>query len=173
MNSITIYRLRNYWRYTMRRKDREITDISKIEEIIAGARYLHLGLHDEPYPYVVPLHFGYTLEEGRLTFYVHCAGEGHKLNCIKANPNVFVQIDRGESLVTAEVPCGYSAEFESVMARGRATILESAEDKIAALNVLMNLQAGKEFEFNERMVAAVTVIRIDVDEYTAKAHQRG
>ena len=30
----------------MRRKDREITDIDKIETIIASARYMHLGMFD-------------------------------------------------------------------------------------------------------------------------------
>ena len=31
----------------MRRKDREITDIDKIETIIASARYMHLGMFDD------------------------------------------------------------------------------------------------------------------------------
>ena len=31
----------------MRRKDREILDLDKIESIIAGARYMHLGMFDE------------------------------------------------------------------------------------------------------------------------------
>lgn len=43
----------------MRRKDREIVDFSKIEKIISLAGYLHLGMYDEGYPYVVPLHYGY------------------------------------------------------------------------------------------------------------------
>ena len=44
-------------RSTMRRKDREITDPARIGQILAGARYLHLGMHDGPFPYVVPLHY--------------------------------------------------------------------------------------------------------------------
>lgn len=34
----------------MRRKDREITDIKKIEAIISGARYMHLGMFDGEFP---------------------------------------------------------------------------------------------------------------------------
>ena len=63
----------------MRRKDREITDIDKIETIIASARYMHLGMFDGEFPYIVPLHYGYQMEKGKLTFYVHCAKKGHKL----------------------------------------------------------------------------------------------
>lgn len=54
----------------MRRKDREITDIDKIETIIASARYMHLGMFDGEFPYIVPLHYGYQMEKGKLTFYV-------------------------------------------------------------------------------------------------------
>ena len=48
-------------------------------------------------------------------------------------------------------------------------ILEDPEDKMKALSILMKTQTGKDFEFNERLVSIVSVIRIDVAEYTAKA----
>ena len=67
----------------MRRKDREITDIHKIEKILSSAKYLHLGVLDDEYPYVVPLHYGYQINGGKLTFYVHSAKEGHKLDSEK------------------------------------------------------------------------------------------
>ena len=43
----------------MRRKDREITDIQQILNIIDKCNILRLGLFDKDYPYVVPLHYGY------------------------------------------------------------------------------------------------------------------
>ena len=46
----------------MRRKDREITDIHTIEQIVAGARILHLGMNDDGAPYVVPMHYGYRID---------------------------------------------------------------------------------------------------------------
>lgn len=155
----------------MRRNDREITDIEKIEEILAGARYLHLGMMDGAFPYVVPLHYGYRMEDGHLTFYMHCAKEGQKLDCIRENENVFVEIDRGESLITADIPCRYGARYESVMCRGRASIVEEAEEKCRALECLMRVQTGETHRINEQMAEAVSVIRVDVDSYTAKAHE--
>ena len=44
----------------------------------------------------------------------------------------------------------------------------SVEEKKKALSVLMKTQTGKDFEFEDKMVAFVSVIRIDVSEYTAK-----
>lgn len=155
----------------MRRKDREITDLHKIETILTRARYLHLGMFDEKYPYVVPLHYGYRLDGEKLTFYVHCAKEGHKLDCLQKNNNVFVEIDCGEKLITADTPCKYGAEFASIMCRGRATILRNTEEKCEALRILMKVQSGEEHEINEKMADAVTVIEINIDSYTAKARE--
>ncbi len=153
----------------MRRKDREITDIKKIESIIAGARYMHLGMTDGDMPYVVPLHYGYLMEDGRLIFYMHCANEGYKLDCIRKNSNVFVEIDRGETLIAGNTPCAYGAHYESVMCRGRASIVDDAGEKCRALALLMKTQTGEDHEISERMASAVTVLRVDVESYTAKA----
>ena len=54
----------------MRRKDREITDIDKIETIIASARYMHLGMFDGEFPYIVTLHYGYQMEKGSKIYIV-------------------------------------------------------------------------------------------------------
>lgn len=107
----------------MRRKDREVVDANRIERILAEVRYLHLGMFDGEYPYVVPLHYGYHMDEDGLVLYVHCAKEGRKLDCLRRNDHVFVEIDCGEKLVEADVTCRYGAEYASVMGRGRAVIL--------------------------------------------------
>lgn len=152
----------------MRRTDRQIVDTDKIESIIANARYMHLGMFDGEFPYVVPLHYGYQMEAGKLTFYVHSAREGHKLECLRKNSRVFVEIDRGESLVAADIPCRYGAVYESVMCRGKAAIVETPAEKCRALSLLMKVQTGQEHAISEKMADAVTVIRIDIESYTAK-----
>ena len=50
----------------MRRKDREVTNIIEILQIIEKAKVLHLALFDADYPYIVPLHYGYEYTEGGL-----------------------------------------------------------------------------------------------------------
>ena len=87
-----IWKRRNrvrFFRYlSMRRKDREVTNIIEILQIIEKEKVLHLALFDADYPYIVPLHYGYEYTEGILIFYMHCAKEGHKLDLIRRNPNV-------------------------------------------------------------------------------------
>ena len=156
----------------MRRKDREITDVREIGKIIAKAKYLHLGLFDGDFPYVVPMHYGFQMENGKLIFYMHCAKEGYKLECLKRNKNVFIQIDCGQSLVAASVPCGYGAEYESVMCRGRASTVEDKKEKCKALECLMRTQTNEDHMIDESMAEKVEIIRVDVLSYTAKSWVR-
>lgn len=158
--------------FIIRRKEGEITDSHRIKTILKGARYLHLGLFDEEFPYVVPLHSGYCRKNGRLIFYAHCANRGHKRDCLRKNNRVFVEIDRALSLISADPPCGYGAEQECFMGRGSAAVVESSAEKPKALSLLMGEQTGRFFEISEKTAVGVTVLRFDPVCYTAKARMR-
>ena len=107
----------------MRRKDREITGSNRIRKILDTAKILHLGVYDDPYPYVVPLHYGYEFSDRQLVLYMHGAKEGHKLDLIRQNPHVCVQIDCGMELISGEeVACRYGASYASVIGRGIAEL---------------------------------------------------
>ena len=74
----------------MRRSDREITSESGVRDILDEGRIMHLGLFDDAYPYVVPLHYGYEYADGKLTLYAHSARAGHKLDLIERSYNLEV-----------------------------------------------------------------------------------
>ena len=152
----------------MRRKDREVTDRAEIARILDTADILHLGLFDGAYPYVVPVHFGYEFQGDILVVYTHSAKEGHKLDLIRSNPNVCVEIDCDVETLPAEAACAYGSTFASVIAKGKAEILEDPAEKAAALKVLMKCQTGMDFPINEAMANAVAVLKITADEFTAK-----
>lgn len=153
----------------MRRSDREVTDIDQIMEIVDQARILHLGMFAEGYPYVVPLHYGYEYENGVLTFYLHSAGEGRKLDLIRANPNVCVELEANVELVSGhDIPCRYGAAFSSVIGTGKAEIVCEEQEKIKGLKLLMVHQTGREFDMNETMAAGVAVLKVTVTDFTAK-----
>ena len=77
----------------MRRTDREITDSTEIRGILERAKIVHLGMVDGGRPYVVPLHYGFEWDEGDLTLWCHGAREGRKLDVLRVNHTVFVEID--------------------------------------------------------------------------------
>lgn len=158
---------------TMRRKDREVTDINEILKIVDKAKILQLGLFDDEYPYIVPLHYGYEYKDGNLIFYMHCAKEGHKLDLIRNNHNVCVELECDVELISGEdIPCKYGSTFASVIGKGHAEILEDEQEKITGLKLLMKNQTGRDFEIDERMANTVGVIKVTVHSFTAKANQR-
>ena len=156
----------------MRRKDREITDINEILELVAKTDVLHLGLFDGDYPYIVPLHYGYEYADGTLTFYMHGAKEGHKIDLINANPNICVELENDVELIPGDVACTYGSSFASVIGRGTASIVTDEEEKIKGLKLLMENQTGRAFEIDARMAAAVAVIKVTTDNFTAKARRK-
>ena len=152
----------------MTRREFEITDQAEILRILDTAKVLHLGLAVDNEPYVVPMNYGYCMEDGRLVLYLHSAVQGKKLDMLRANPRVFFELDCDMTPFEGEKPCQYGVSYSSVMGRGTASIVEDVTEKMQAMTMLMKTQTQKDFEFNERLVSIVTVVRIDAHEYTAK-----
>ena len=152
----------------MTKRERQVTDENQIRSILDTAKVLHLGLAVDDEPYVVPMNYGYTMEDGKLVLYLHSALRGKKLDMIRRNPKVFFEMDCDLDPFEGEKPCQYGLAYSSVMGRGIATIVEDVEEKKKAMSVLMKTQTGKDFSFEDRLVSIVSVIRIDVLEYTAK-----
>ena len=152
----------------MTRREREVTDINEIIKILDESKVLHLGMVDGDEPYVVPMNYGYTLENGKLTIWLHGAKRGRKLDVIRANPKVFFEMECGITPFEGEIACKYGITYASLMGKGVAEIVEDIETKKSALSFLMKTQTGKDFEFEDKMAAVVSIIRIDVSEFTAK-----
>ncbi len=149
-------------------RERMVTDIDKIKEILDRSKIVHLGMVDGDEPYIVPMNYGYTLEDGKLTLWLHCAKRGRKLDVIRANPKVFVEMECDLKPFDGDIACRYGLSYSSIMGRGTAEIVEDIEVKKAALTHLMTTQTGKHFEFEDKMAAIVSIIKVDVSEYTAK-----
>lgn len=150
------------------RREREVTDMQEIVGILNRAKIVHVGMIDGDMPYVVPMNYGYTIIDGKLTLYLHGATEGRKLDILRVNPKVFIEIDTDIVPFEGKAACQHGVCYSSVMGEGRAEIVEDVEGKKEGLKFLMKTQTGKDFEFVDKMVTGVTVIKIHVDDFTAK-----
>ena len=63
----------------MRRKEREVVKSEEIAEVLDSCKVCRLGVQDEDGVYIVPLNYGYVMENGVLTLYFHGAKEGKKM----------------------------------------------------------------------------------------------
>lgn len=152
----------------MRRKDREITDINEISEIINNCDVCRVAFFDQKYPYIVPMNFGAVRKDGMFQLYFHCAKEGMKLELLKKNPHVAFEMDCSHKLILGEVACNSTMGYESVCGNGEMKILEE-KDKVDALTIIMNqYQADAKHEFNSNAVKAVEVLELTVDEIHGK-----
>ena len=152
----------------MTKREFKITDEAQIRGILDTAKVLRLGLAVDNEPHIIPLNYGYSMEEGKLTFYMHSAVSGEKLELLGKNPNVCFELDCDYRPFEGVLPCQYGLGYSAVSGRGRVTIVEDVQEKMEAMSILMKTQTGKDFTFNERLVSIVSVIRLDVSEYTAK-----
>lgn len=155
----------------MRRKDREVTDINDLISVVEECRICHLGLIDDKGMYIVPLNYGYEYINQRLNLYFHSAHVGRKIDAIINNPNVCIEMDCDHRLIEGEKACDYSFGFKSIIGNGKASIVSDYNEKLKGLSLLMKHETQREFEFDEKMVNQVSVIKVEVNEITGKYHK--
>lgn len=81
------------------------------------------------------------------------------------------EIDGKYKLLESELACDFSAAFQSVIGTGTLHIVEDKEEKRRGLNAVMKQATQKaEWDYNDRMLEAVAVFRIDVDKISCKSH---
>ncbi len=158
----------------MRRKDREITDSSKILEILEACDCVRLALRDAQGLYIVPMNFGYRFEEsGRLTLFMHSAREGRKIAAFRENPTVAFEMDCAHRVLLGthvEIPCEWGFGFQSLIGTGNIRFLTDSDEKTEALKALMRHYTDQEFEFRPQMWERIEVLALEVTEFSAKMH---
>lgn len=152
----------------MRRAQREVVDEGAIRSMLDRCKVCRLALRDGEGPYIVPMSFGYRWDEKGLRIYLHCAGEGRKLDAIGLDPRVGFEMDGGYEVTASETACGYSCAYESVTGVAQARVVRDETEKCEALACLMKHQTGRDFDFTPRMAAGVCVLCLEAERLSAK-----
>ena len=149
----------------MRRKEKEVTSTEWMEDVLLKAQICRIGLIGTKYPYIVPVNYGYT--EGKL--YFHSACEGQKLEMLAQNPNVCVQVDIETVIEETDIPCNWSTKYKSVIAYGKAEIINEPLEKENALSIIVR-HYKKDFKdgYPFRDMDKVCIVRISFDSMTGK-----
>lgn len=156
----------------MRRKDREVTDPAKIEDIISRCTCCRVGFQEEGEVYIVPLNFGYEIRDGAYVLYFHGAKEGRKMDLIRTSPHVGFEMDTDYVLHEADMACGFSARFQSIIGNGIMRLVTDAEEKKHGLSLLMEHNTGRgEWNFHEKMLPTVAVFKLEVTKLSCKEHE--
>ena len=152
----------------MRRKDRQVTGMEEMENIIASCQVCHLALSD-PHgnPYAVALNFGYQ-PGSPPTLYFHCARQGKKLDLIRANPKAAFILDRPLKLVTGPMACDWGMDYESVMGTGRMSFVTDQEERSRGLDFIMAHYGNSTPTYLPESLQDTVVLKLTVHEMTGK-----
>lgn len=141
---------------------------AEIRAIIRACEVVSLALMDGEYPYVIQMNFGYAEKDGKLALYFHCAKEGKKLDLIRKNPSAAFAMSCDHLYVPGETGCAATYRFSSVCGRGKMAFVEGAEKSAALTALLAQYEKDKVFTFSQEQAASVCVLRLDVEQFTAK-----
>jgi nitroimidazol reductase NimA-like FMN-containing flavoprotein (pyridoxamine 5'-phosphate oxidase superfamily) len=155
----------------MRRKDREVTNLKELMQIIDQCKICRIAMHDKAGLYIVPMNFGYTYENSQLELFFHSAKEGRKISALKENGNACFEMDCEHRIITADVACNYGCFYKSIIGNGKVVFIDAIEEKKTALSLLMKHQTGHDFSFDDQMVNSVSVFNIIVHNYSGKEHR--
>ncbi|MBI3601029.1 MAG: pyridoxamine 5'-phosphate oxidase family protein [Nitrospinae bacterium] len=169
----------------MRRKEKEIKDKTVIVDVLNTCYIGRLGtIGKDGYPMVKPLNFAYNPpipplvkggEGGFGKIYFHTAKEGEKIEDIKRDNRVCFEVDLPIAYIKAKNnPCQADYLYRSVIIKGRAKIVEDREEKLLALNCLMEKHqpGGGYGDYTEDKLTKVGIVRIDIEEMRGKEDLR-
>ncbi len=149
----------------MRRIEQQITDREAVEAILQRAQVCRIGLAEDNVPYVVPVCFGY--KDDRL--YVHSSPQGKKIDMIGKNNRVCFEVDTDVQLVPADEPCDFTITYHSVIGFGKAVLVDNRDEKIRALDVIMEHYSSRgDYPFPESVVDITAIIKIEIESMTGK-----
>ena len=136
----------------------------EMEQIMREEGLGLLGLTSDRGPYVVPLNYGYA--DGRIIF--HCAPEGRKLDCIRANPAVCFTVARQTGTVQPHFGTECHVDNDSVICLGRARIVEEHQEKAALLNTFNRCFRPDAADIPEKRIRSCAIVEIRIEEMTGR-----
>lgn len=153
----------------MYHEDRRITDPEIIKAILDRNIVCTVALQDDPYPYIVPMNYGYIWDQV-LILYMHMADQGHKVDLIRKNANISCNInvflDRfGKMRYRRE-----GHDYRSVSVFGKAEIItgKQPDEFLKGLNALCR-NAGHNLLKKVPESKNLLILKVVAAQVTAKA----
>lgn len=149
----------------MRRRDRQITELSEICGLVERCDTLRLGFCDGDTPYIVPLSFGFEEENGTFVFYVHGAKDGRRHELAKTARSVCVELDVCHHFF--ESTGGLTADYESFIGVGKIETV-TGDEAVRGLTLICRHCGFDTMPCSRKAVDATCVEKVIVSDFTAK-----
>ena len=145
-----------------------VYDRATVYKILDEAFICHLGFSVDGQPYVIPTSYGRSGD----TIYIHGSAASRMLRQLSSGVPVCFTVTMLDGLVLARSVFNHSMNYRSVVVLGTAKMVEDPEEKLSALHVLSeHIIPGRWAEArrpNEKELKATTVLRLPIEEFSAK-----
>lgn len=149
----------------MRNKKRQIDSFDEIITVIKNSKTVRIGINGGEYPYVVPMSYGYSVENGKAVIYIHGAAEGKRFTMLSVNPDVCAEFDEFHGFF--KVPGSATTHYESVIGFGRAIRIRGAEAQKGLDLIMEHCGFGGE-KYSCPVSENVAVYKIKLEEISGK-----
>lgn len=154
----------------MRRGDREVKSRDEVIDILRRSNTIRLGINGDPFPYVVPLSFGFEDIEGQLSVYVHGAAEGFKHELLENDSHVCVEADIMHEFVETEK--GLTTLYESFIGFGKAEQI-TGDEAIRALDIICAHCGYEGFEYDTAGLRFMRIYKLTLSSISGKRNLPG
>jgi nitroimidazol reductase NimA-like FMN-containing flavoprotein (pyridoxamine 5'-phosphate oxidase superfamily) len=155
----------------VREADRAVYDRETVYRILDEGFLCHAGFVVDGQPFVIPTSYG----RKDASLYIHGSAASRMLRQIKEGVPVCITVTLLEGLVLARSIFNHSMNYRSVVILGKATLVDDPEEKLAALRILSEHILPGRWEDsrqpNERELKATSVLRVPIEEFSAKVRQ--
>jgi nitroimidazol reductase NimA-like FMN-containing flavoprotein (pyridoxamine 5'-phosphate oxidase superfamily) len=152
----------------VRESDRGVYDRDTINHILDEGFLCHVGFVIDGQPFVIPTSYGRNGD----VLYIHGSAASRMLRNLDKGIPVCVTVTLLDGLVLARSVFNHSMNYRSVVILGMATLISTPEEKLAALLTLSeHILPGRwndSRQPNEKELKATSVLRIPIDEFSAK-----
>jgi len=152
----------------VREPHRGVYDRETIDKILDEGFVCHVGFTVEGQPYVIPTMYARVGD----AIYFHGSAASRMLRSASAGIAVCITVTIADGLVLARSVFNHSMNYRSVVALGQATLVDTPEEKLAALHAFTEkILPGRWNDArqpNEKELKATSVLRLPLTEVSAK-----
>src|SRR5438270_13996290 len=152
----------------VREPDRAVYDRETVYRILDEGFLCHVGFAIDGQPFVIPTSYG----RKEASLYIHGSAASCMLRQMKDGVPVCITVTLLDGLVLARSVFNHSMNYRSVVILGKAMLVDDPEEKFGALRVLSEQILPGRWDVsrqpNERELKATSVLRVPIDEFSAK-----
>jgi nitroimidazol reductase NimA-like FMN-containing flavoprotein (pyridoxamine 5'-phosphate oxidase superfamily) len=152
----------------VREPQRGVYDRESINKILDEALVCHIGFTINDQPYVIPTMFARVND----AIYFHGSAASRMLRNLSNGLAVCITVTLTDGLVLARSVFNHSMNYRSVVALGKATLVDSPAEKLEALHAFTEkILPGRWNDArqpNEKELKATSILRLPLTEVSAK-----